>query len=151
VALEIAAMKRFPQRPVVGVSAVVVGPSGVVLVRRGHEPLKGQWSLPGGGVELGETLAEAVAREVREETGLEVEAGGLLDVIDRIQRTDRGGVEYHYVLLSYVCRVVDGVLTPGSDAVDACWAQPDDLPAYRLTEQARAIIAKGLESAARRP
>ncbi len=139
------AVRRFPERPVVGVGAVVVGSDGIVLVRRGHEPLQGEWSLPGGGVEVGETLAEAVAREVREETGLEVRVGPIVEVLDRIHRADDGRVEYHYVLVDYLCAVVDGVLRSGSDAADVCWAPPADLSRYHLNEGTLAVIAKGFE------
>ncbi len=142
-------VRRFPERPVVGVSAVVVGSDGIVLVRRGHEPMKGEWSLPGGHVEVGETLAAAVAREVREETGLGVRVGPIVEVLDRIHRGSDGRVEYHYVLVNYACVVTDGVLGCGSDAADVCWAPPADLCRYHLTEQARAVIAKGLELVSR--
>lgn len=133
----------------VGVGAVVVGPNGVVLVKRAHEPLKGEWSLPGGGVDVGETLAEAVAREVLEETGLEVRVGPIVEVLDRIHRGSDGRVEYHYVLVDYVCVPTGGSLRCSSDASDVCWTAPADLSSYRLTAQALAVIAKGLELAAR--
>lgn len=142
-------VRRFPERPVVGVSAVVVGSDGIVLVRRGREPMKGEWSLPGGGVEVGETLADAVAREVREETGLGIRVGPIVDVLDRIHRGDDGRVEYHYVLVNYACVVVDGVLGRGSDAADVCWAPLADLSRYHLTEEVHAVVAKGVELVSR--
>ena len=127
-----------------GVGAVVFDAGRVLLVKRGHEPLKGEWSLPGGAVELGETLKSAVAREVMEETGLAVDVGPLIDVVDRIQSGVDGRIEYHYVIVDYLCRVRGGRLLHGSDAEAACWVEIHELPAYRLTDQAMAMIARAL-------
>ena len=138
-------MRAFPDRPVIGVGAVVVDGERVVLVKRAHEPLKGEWSLPGGAVEVGETLAEAVEREVREETGLEVTVGPVVEVVDRVHRTSDGRVEYHFVIIDYLCAVASGTLRSGSDAADACWAAVGDLANYRLTDLATAVIHKALE------
>src|SRR4051812_12924157 len=97
-------LRIYPERPIVGVGAVIVDHHGrVVIVKRSHEPLKGEWSLPGGTVEVGETLAEALVREVREETGLDVAVGPLIEVLDRVHRADDGRIEYHFVLLDYRC------------------------------------------------
>jgi mutator protein MutT len=139
-------LREFPDRPVVGVGAVIVDGDRVVLVKRAHEPLKGEWSLPGGSVEVGETLAEAVAREVREETGLDVRVGPLLDVFDRIHRGRDTRIEYHFVLLDYRCTVVSGTLTHGSDAAEACWASATDLERFGLSDLARRVIARALVS-----
>jgi len=138
-------VRRYPERPIVGVGAVIVNDDRVVLVKRAHEPLKGEWSLPGGSVEVGETLAQAVAREVREETGLVVRVGRLIEVLDRVHRGKDDRVEYHFVLLDYKCTVVSGTLAHGSDASDACWARRDDLARYGLSEAAMRVIAKALE------
>jgi 8-oxo-dGTP diphosphatase len=114
--------REFPEMPLAGVGAVVVQGGRVLLVRRGHEPLKGRWSLPGGLIELGEGLEAAVAREVREETGLEIEPVELIDLLDRIHHEgDR--VRYHYVIADYLCRVMGGTLTAASDAEEVRWVE----------------------------
>jgi mutator protein MutT len=114
--------REFPQTPLVAVGAVVVEDGRVLLVRRGSEPLKGHWSLPGGMLEVGETLAAGVAREVREETGLEVEPFELVEILDRIHREGER-VRYHYVIADYVCRVTGGELCAASDADAVRWVE----------------------------
>ena len=136
--------RRYPTRPIVGVGAVVVEDDRVLLVRRGQPPLAGEWSLPGGGVEVGETLAAALQREVFEETGLIVAVGPIVDVLDRIHPDDQGRVEFHYVLVDYLCSVVGGSLQPESDAADARWVRTADLSAYRLQPITLDVIAKAV-------
>jgi ADP-ribose pyrophosphatase YjhB (NUDIX family) len=114
--------REFPETPLVGVGAVVVQEGRVLLVRRGKEPLRGQWSLPGGMLEVGEALADGAAREVREETGLTVEPVELVELLDRIYRED-GRVRYHYVIADYLCRVLGGELKAESDADEARWVE----------------------------
>ena len=144
-------MGNFPDRPVVGVGAVVLDGGRVLLVKRGHEPLKGEWSLPGGKVELGETLEAAIAREVLEETGLAVEVGPVIEVFDRIYRAPDGRVEYHYVLVDYLCHSIGDRITSGSDADEVRWVATDDLAAYRLTEKATSVINKAFGIALANP
>ena len=118
--------REFPQSPMVGVGAVVVDQERVLLVQRGHEPLKGKWSLPGGILELGESLEQGVAREVEEETGLAIEVIELIELIDRIERqkgTAEERVRYHYVIADYLCRVVGGTLQAASDADAVRWVE----------------------------
>lgn len=137
--------RRYPSRPLVGIGAVVFSDEGkVLLVKRRHEPLAGQWSLPGGMLELGESLEAGVARELFEETGLHVDVGRVVEVFDRILLDDTGRVRYHFVLVDYLCRVRAGTLTAGSDVDDVVWADPEDLEPYRLAEKPRAVIAKAL-------
>jgi 8-oxo-dGTP diphosphatase len=144
-------VRKFPDRPFVGVGAVVLDAEGrVLLARRGHEPLKGEWSLPGGGVELGETLEAAVAREVLEETGLAVDVGPVVDVLDRVEHASDGRVEYHFVVIDYLCHAVGDRLVSGSDADDVRWVRPDELAAYRLTDKATSVISKAIGLAASR-
>lgn len=114
--------REFPETPLVGVGAVVVQEGRVLLVRRGKEPLRGQWSLPGGLLEVGEALTDGAAREVLEETGLTVEPVELVELLDRIYRED-GRVRYHYVIADYLCRVVGGELKAASDADEARWVE----------------------------
>ena len=127
--------------------AVIVDGDRVVLVKRAHEPLKGEWSLPGGSVEVGETLVEAVTREVLEETGLHVRVGPVIEIFDRIHRDADGRIEYHFVLIDYVCVPAGGVLAADSDAADICWASRDDLAVYGVNATAVAVVAKALELA----
>lgn len=135
--------RRYPTRPIVGVGAVVMQDDGrVVLVKRQHEPLAGQWSLPGGTLELGETLEAGVAREIREETGLDVDVGLVVDVFDRILFDEGGAVQYHFVLVDYLCRPRHGRLEAGSDVTDVALVASGDLEPYRLTEKARSVIAR---------
>ena len=138
------AARSYPDRPVVGVGAVVVTDGRVVLVKRAHEPLAGEWNLPGGGVELGETLEAACAREVLEETGLIVEIGPVIEVFDRIMHDEARAVQYHFVLVDYVCRPIGGAMRCGSDASDVALADPGDLARYRLTQKALDVIARGV-------
>jgi 8-oxo-dGTP diphosphatase len=119
--------RRYPVSPIAAVGAVVLDGARVLLVRRGQEPAKGEWSLPGGAVELGERLEEAVCREVLEETGLVVETVGVVEVLDRISLDGEGRVEYHYVLVDYACRVRGGVLGCGSDADAVRWVPVEQL------------------------
>lgn len=114
--------REFPEAPLVGVGAVIVNAGRVLLVRRGTEPLRGHWTLPGGMLELGEALAEGVVREIREETGLEVEPVELVELLDRIHR-EGGRVRYHYVIADYLCRVTGGALEAASDADAVRWVE----------------------------
>jgi ADP-ribose pyrophosphatase YjhB (NUDIX family) len=117
----------------------------VVLVKRRHEPLAGQWSLPGGGLELGETLEAGAAREVLEETGLIVEVGPVVDVFDRILVGDDGRVRWHFVLVDYLCRPRGGRLQAGSDVEAVTLAGLSGLAALRVTDKAQAVVARALE------
>ncbi len=136
--------RSYPERPFVGVGGVIVDAGRVVLIKRRFAPLAGHWSLPGGAVDLGETLVECVARELREETGLVVDVGPVIEVFDRIVHDGNGRVQFHYVLVDYVCRPIGGALAAGSDVSDAVWAGPADLPAFNLADPATAVILRGL-------
>lgn len=144
-------MRRYPDRPVVGVGAVIVDGRRVLLVRRGHAPLKGEWSLPGGAVELGETLEAALKREIVEETSLTVHVECLVDVVDRVHYAADGRVEYHYVVVDYLCTASSTPLTAGSDADEVRWVERQELPAYGVSETALRVIDKALELSLARP
>jgi mutator protein MutT len=140
--------RAYPDRPFVGVGAVIVDDAArVLLVKRRFEPLAGEWSLPGGAVDVGETLEACVIREMREETGLDVEVGAVIEVFDRIMHDAEGRVQYHYVLIDYVCRPAGGTLMAASDVADVAWAEAAALPEYRLTDKALAVIGQGLSLA----
>jgi 8-oxo-dGTP diphosphatase len=138
-------MKReYPDRPIVGVGAVIVRGRRVLLVKRGAPPLQGEWSLPGGVVELGETLRAAAEREALEETGLTVEAGEVLEVFDRIIPGDDNRPQYHYVLVDFLCRVTGGELRAGGDAAEVAWAGEAELGKFKLEKPALEVIQRAL-------
>jgi 8-oxo-dGTP diphosphatase len=140
--------REFPDRPIVGVGGVVVQDGRALIVKRAHEPRKGEWSLPGGIVELGETLVEAVCREIKEETGLDVEVGEVVEVFDRVHRLD-GRIQYHFVIVDYLCRPTGGTLCAADDAEDAAWVTSDEIDRYGVNEFAARVIRRGLEMARR--
>lgn len=137
-------MKReFPEQPFVGIGAIIIKDDRVVLVKRAHPPIQGQWSIPGGVLEVGELVREAAVREAREETGLIVEPGELLGVYDRVLYDAGKRVQYHYVLIDFLCRTVGGELRAASDAAEVRWFTPEELPALNLAEDTQDVIAKG--------
>ncbi len=137
--------REYPDSPLVGVGAVIVRDNRVLLIRRGQPPLLGEWSLPGGVLECGETLREATIREAREETGLIVETGELLGVYERVVHSEDGRVRYHYVLIDFLCREVAGNLKAGSDAADVRWFESTELDGLNLPFDTRDVIEKGLK------
>jgi 8-oxo-dGTP diphosphatase len=137
-------MKReFPEVPLVGVGAIIVEGERVVLVKRAHPPLMAQWSIPGGVLEVGEMVREAAVREAREETGLIVEPGELLGVYDRVLRDGERRVQYHYVLIDFLCRRIGGELKAADDASDVRWFTREELPPLTLAEDTFEVIQKG--------
>jgi 8-oxo-dGTP diphosphatase len=134
--------REYPDRPIVGVGAIIIDQGRVLLVKRGSPPLLGEWSLPGGVVELGETLRAAAQREALEETGLIVKAGEVLEVLDRIIPGKDSAPQYHYVLIDFLCLVKGGELRAGGDAADVAWAGETELQEFKLEQTAIAVIKK---------
>jgi len=139
--------REYPDRPIVGVGAVIVDHGRVLLVKRGSPPLLGEWSLPGGVVELGETLRAAAEREALEETGLIVKAGEVLEVLDRIIPGKDAAPQYHYVLIDFLCVVQGGELRAGGDAADVAWASESELGKFKLEQPAVEVISKAFLAA----
>jgi 8-oxo-dGTP diphosphatase len=137
--------REYPAHPVVGVGAVIVREGKALIVKRAHEPRKGEWSLPGGHLELGESLEDAVRREIREETGLEVEVGPVIETFDRVHRDAEGGIRYHFVIVDYVCWVLGGEPVAGSDAEDVAWVAEGEIDRYGVNGHAAEVIRKGLK------
>ena len=134
--------RRYPTRPFLGVGALIFDGTKILLVERGKDPLKGYWSLPGGILETGEKLEEAIRREVLEETGLEIEPLSMFEIFERIMPDGDGRTEYHYVLIDYLCRVTGGRLQAASDVSRAAWVAEQNLGEYRLTEGTLAVIER---------
>lgn len=136
--------REYPDRPLVGAGAVIIVDGRVALVRRGAQPRKGEWSIPGGLVDLGETLRQAAEREALEETGLVVTAAEVLEVFESLERDGQGRVLYHYVVVDFDCRYVSGELRAGGDATQVCWARAEELASLGVSEVATKVILKAL-------
>jgi len=139
--------RRYPLRPILGVGAIIIEDGRVLLVERGKEPLRGWWSLPGGVLETGERLRDGVCREVLEETGLVVEPVEVVEIFERIMQDGEGRVEYHYVLIDYLCRVTGGALCAADDVCNAAWIPRSELVGYRITEGSLQVIEKTFDVA----
>jgi 8-oxo-dGTP diphosphatase len=137
--------REYPKQPLIGVGAIIIDAGKVVLIKRGHPPLEGEWSIAGGVLEVGETMREGVIREAREETSLLVEPLDLLGVYDRVLRDDRGQVLYHYVLIDFLCRRIGGELQAAGDAADAKWFSRQEISALSLPPDTTEVIRLGFE------
>lgn len=134
----------YPKTPLIGVGAVVQRGKRILLIKRANEPARGLWSIPGGLVEVGETLKEAAKREVEEETGIKVEIGEFLDIIENIIRDRDGRVKFHYVLIDFRAKPVseDAELSPSSEALEARWFTPEEMKNIPLTQTVRRLLRK---------
>jgi ADP-ribose pyrophosphatase YjhB (NUDIX family) len=135
--------REYPEFPLIGVGSIIIEDDRVVLVKRAHPPIQGQWSIPGGVLEVGELVREAAIREAREETGLIVEPGELLGVFDRVLRDAEKRIQYHYVLIDFLCRRVGGEFLAASDAAEVRWFTREELPVLNLAEDTQQVIEKG--------
>jgi len=139
--------REYPERPVVGVGGVVIRGGRVLLVRRGQPPLLGEWSIPGGMLETGETIVDGVRRELLEETGVEVRVGELIEVFERISLDGEGKAQFHYVVLDYFCEAVRGEAGAASDAAEIAWVAEAEVDGYALSQAARQVIEKAFKLA----
>jgi mutator protein MutT len=142
--------REYPERPLVGVGGVVISSGRALLIRRRTPPLEGEWSIPGGMLEVGETLIEAVRRELSEETGIEVRVLDLIEVFERISLDAAGKPKYHFVIVDYLCEALSGDARAGSDATDVAWASEAELAKYSLAPTATRVIQKAFEMAGER-
>jgi ADP-ribose pyrophosphatase YjhB (NUDIX family) len=138
--------RRYPERPIPAVGAIVVKDGRVLLARRGKEPSYGLWSVPGGAVRLGERLEDATKRELREECGIEIELTAVIEVIERMVRDPDGKVQYHYVIVDYLARWVSGELTPSAEALEARWVAPEEFPQLEITRGTPEVVLRMLEN-----
>jgi 8-oxo-dGTP diphosphatase len=139
--------RQYPERPIVGVGGVVISSGRALLIKRGHPPLEGQWSIPGGTLEVGETLQEGVRRELAEEAGIDVRVLDLIEVFERIFHDEAGKIQYHFVILDYLCEAVSGEPRAGTDVVEVAWATAAELERYSLTPTATRVIRRAFEMA----
>jgi 8-oxo-dGTP diphosphatase len=136
---------EYPEAPVVGVGGVIVRDGRALIVRRRHAPRRGEWSLPGGRVELGESLVDAVRRELKEETGLDCQVGPIVEVFDRVHRSADGRVQYHFVIVDYLCApTTSGEPVAGDDAEAVAWVSADETAQYGINAHAAAVIRRAL-------
>jgi len=142
--------REYPERPLVGVGGVIIAGGRTLLIRRGGPPLEGQWSIPGGMLELGETIEEGVRRELAEETGIEVRVLDLIEVFERVIPGEGGRTRYNFVILDYLCEMVSGEARAASDVIDVAWAREEELEKFELTVIATRVIRRAFEMAARR-
>ena len=141
--------REYPNRPVVAVGVAVCREGRVLIVRRGRPPGVGVWTVPGGGVDLGERMEEAAIREVREECGVEVEVGEVVGILDHIVRDEDGRIRFHYAIVDFGAEYVSGILSPNEELLDATWVTPDQLGAYGVADRAQQVLLRALELSGR--
>jgi len=134
--------REYPTRPLVGTGALILQDGKLLLIRRGAQPGQGKWSIPGGLVELGENVQDAMVRETKEEVGLDVEAVKLMDVFDSVTLDEQGRIQYHFVVVNFHVRIVGGSLQTASDILEAGWVPVEEVEKYNLTKSFRAFFEK---------
>lgn len=142
--------REYPQRPIVAVGGVVIDQGRVLLIRRGQVPLEGRWSIPGGILEIGETIAAALERELKEEAGIAVRTLGLIEIYEKVLRDAEDHPQYHFVILDYMCEFVEGEVKAGGDVTEATWVSEAELEKMQLTSAALRVVKKAFEFAGRR-
>jgi 8-oxo-dGTP diphosphatase len=138
--------RTYPERPIVAVGGVAIHESRVLLVRRGQPPLEGRWSIPGGILEVGETIAEGIERELMEETGVRVRVLELIEIYEKVMRDEENRPQYHFVILDYACEVVEGTARAGGDVTEVKWASEQELDALALTGAAKRVIRRAFSA-----
>jgi 8-oxo-dGTP diphosphatase len=138
--------REYPERPVVAVGGVVIHDSRALLIRRGQPPLEGRWSIPGGVLEVGETIAKGIERELKEETGVQARVLELIEIYEKVFRDGNSQPQYHFVILDYLCEFVEGTAEPGGDVTEVVWASEQQLDSLALTEAASRVIRKALSA-----
>lgn len=139
--------REYPERPILAVGTIVVRNGRVLLARRGRAPSQGKWSVPGGAVDVGESLEDAARREIREECGIEVELTDTVEVIQRITRDEIQRVRFHYVIVDYVARWLSGEPEPSEEASEVRWVRPEELDALDMTAGTADVIRRMLRKA----
>jgi 8-oxo-dGTP diphosphatase len=142
--------REYPERPVIAVGGVVVSGARVLLIRRAQPPLEGRWSIPGGILELGETIAQAIERELMEETRILVRPLELIEIYEKVLRLPHQPPQYHFVILDYLCELKDGNAQPGSDVTDVAWSTEDELDRFNLTTEAKRVVTRAFAMARER-
>lgn len=140
--METTQRRAYPDRPIVAVGGVVIHDSRVLLIRRGQPPFEGRWSIPGGILEIGETIALGIERELKEETDVRVRAGDLIEIYEKVVRDEQNKPQYHFVILDYACEFVEGTARASGDVTDAAWVSEQELDALALTTAAKRVIRK---------
>lgn len=138
--------REYPERPIVAVGGVVIHEGRVLLVRRGQPPLEGRWSIPGGVLEAGETIADGIVRELGEETGSRVRVLELIEIYEKVLRDDQGFPKYHFVILDYACEFLEGTAKAAGDAAEVMWAIEQQLDSLALTTAAKRVIRKAFSA-----
>jgi 8-oxo-dGTP diphosphatase len=139
--------REYPERPILAVGGVVIHEGRVLLIRRGQPPMEGRWSIPGGIVELGETIADAVMRELKEETGIGVRVLDLIEIYEKVTHDEASAAQYHFVILDYRCEFVEGTAAAGGDVTEVTWATEQQMESLGLTAAAKRVIQKAFSAA----